>query len=67
MLYIDDLERCEPDQVVQVLQAVHLLLAMELFVVVVGVDPRWLLRSLQETLPRASWPTAVPTLETGTA
>jgi hypothetical protein len=47
VLYIDDLDRCEPDQVVAVLQAVHLLLAMDLFVVVVGVDPRWLLRSLR--------------------
>src|SRR5262249_5653185 len=37
---------CGPRQVVEVLQAVHLLLAFELFVVVVGVDPRWLLRSL---------------------
>ncbi|MFQ6397714.1 P-loop NTPase fold protein [Nocardia sp. KC 131] len=46
VLYIDDLDRCRPDQVVEVLQAVHLLLAFELFVVVVGVDPRWLLRSL---------------------
>ncbi|MEU7141001.1 P-loop NTPase fold protein [Nocardia sp. NPDC046473] len=47
VLYIDDLDRCRPDQVVAVLQAVHLLLAFELFVVVVGVDPRWLLRSLR--------------------
>src|SRR5207248_137810 len=46
VLYIDDLDRCSPRQVVDVLQAVHLLLAFELFVVVVGVDPRWLLRSL---------------------
>ncbi|KAA2252660.1 hypothetical protein F0L68_34640 [Solihabitans fulvus] len=46
VLYIDDLDRCEPEQVVEVLQAVHLLLALELFVVVIGVDPRWLLRSL---------------------
>jgi hypothetical protein len=30
-----------------VLQAVHLLLAFPLFIVVVGVDPRWLLRSLE--------------------
>jgi hypothetical protein len=30
-----------------VLEAVHLLLALELFVVVVGVDPRWLQRSLR--------------------
>lgn len=46
VLYIDDLDRCNPRQVVQVLEAVHLLLALDLFVVVVGVDPRWLLRSL---------------------
>ncbi|WP_280448991.1 P-loop NTPase fold protein [Nocardia brasiliensis] len=47
VLYIDDLDRCRPDQVVEVLQAVHLLLAFKLFVVVVGVDPTWLLRSLR--------------------
>lgn len=46
VLYIDDLDRCHPRQVVEVLQAVHLLLALELFVVVVGVDPRWLRYSL---------------------
>jgi KAP family P-loop domain/Trypsin-like peptidase domain len=47
ILYVDDLDRCPPKIVVQVLQAVHLLLAFPLFVVVVGVDSRWLLRSLQ--------------------
>jgi hypothetical protein len=47
ILYIDDLDRCSPQQVVDVLQAVHLMLALDLFVVVVGVDPRWLLRSLR--------------------
>ncbi|MGF6883684.1 O-acetyl-ADP-ribose deacetylase (regulator of RNase III) [Nocardia sp. GAS34] len=47
VLYIDDLDRCSPDQIVDVLQAVHLLLAFDLFVVVVGVDPGWLLRSLR--------------------
>ncbi|HYQ62361.1 P-loop NTPase fold protein [Actinophytocola sp.] len=46
VLYIDDLDRCDPEQVVEVLQAVHLLLALDLFVVVVGVDPRWLTRSV---------------------
>ena len=51
VLYIDDLDRCGPRQVVQVLQAVHLLLALDLFVVVVGVDPRWLTRSLQHEFP----------------
>ena len=48
VLYIDDLDRCSSRQVVDVLQAVHLLLALDLFVVVVGVDPRWLLHSLRE-------------------
>jgi len=46
VVYIDDLDRCPPDRVVEVLEAVHLLLAVRLFVVVVAVDPRWLLRSL---------------------
>jgi hypothetical protein len=48
VLYIDDLDRCPSDRVVELLEAVHLLLAFDLFVVVVGVDPRWLLHSLQE-------------------
>ena len=47
ILYIDDLDRCPPTRVVEVLQATHLLLALPLFVVVVGVDPRWLFGSLQ--------------------
>ena len=47
ILYIDDLDRCPADRVVQVLQAIHLLLAFPLFVVIVGVDSRWLLRSLR--------------------
>ena len=46
VLYVDDLDRCPPARVVEVLQAVHLLLAFPIFVVVVGVDARWLLRSL---------------------
>lgn len=48
MLYIDDLDRCRPERVVEVLEAVHMLLAFPLFIVVVGVDPRWLRRSLSE-------------------
>jgi len=46
VLYVDDLDRCDPKQVVKVLEAVHLLLAFPLFVVVVGVDARWLQHSL---------------------
>ncbi|MEO7267920.1 MAG: P-loop NTPase fold protein [Knoellia sp.] len=46
VIYIDDLDRCPASQVVQVLEAVNLLFGFELFVVVVAVDSRWLLRSL---------------------
>ena len=49
ILYIDDLDRCPADKVMEVLQAVHLLFEYPLFVVVVGVDPRWLLNSLETT------------------
>jgi hypothetical protein len=49
ILYIDDLDRCPADKVLEVLEAVHLLLAYPLFVVIVGVDPRWLLNSLSDT------------------
>jgi predicted ATPase len=48
VLYIDDLDRCPEAKVVDVLQAVHLLLALPLFIVVVGVDSRWLLHSLRQ-------------------
>jgi hypothetical protein len=46
ILYIDDLDRCPPERVVEVLQAIHIILSLPLFVVVVGVDSRWLLDSL---------------------
>lgn len=46
VLYVDDLDRCSHERVVEVLQAVNLLLTMDLFMVVVAVDPRWLLTSL---------------------
>lgn len=46
ILYIDDLDRCSPEQVVQVLQAIHVILSLPLFVVVVAVDSRWLVDSL---------------------
>jgi len=46
ILYIDDLDRCPPEMVVNVLQAIHLILAFPLFVVVVGVDVRWVSKSI---------------------
>ncbi|MBO3752412.1 hypothetical protein J5X84_40685 [Streptosporangiaceae bacterium NEAU-GS5] len=51
VLYIDDLDRCPPARVVEVLEAVHLLLAFPLFVVVVAVDTRWLTAALSRALP----------------
>jgi KAP family P-loop domain len=48
ILYIDDLDRCPPQKVVEVLRAIHLLLAFKLFVVVVAVDARWMKRSLKD-------------------
>jgi len=48
ILYIDDLDRCPEDRVVEVLEAVNLLMAFPLFVVVVGVDPRWVKTALKK-------------------
>ncbi|MGW0631995.1 P-loop NTPase fold protein, partial [Streptomyces sp. NPDC002758] len=46
IVYIDDLDRCPPARVVEMLEAIHLLLAVDLFVVVVAIDPRWLLSAV---------------------
>jgi hypothetical protein len=54
VLYIDDLDRCPPGKVLQVLEAVHLLLAFQQFVVVVAVDQRWLRAALIQQLPALS-------------
>jgi len=63
VLYVDDLDRCPPRRVVEMLEAIHLLLALELFVVVVAVDPRWLLRAIEshyrELLHRHATPAEV--------
>jgi hypothetical protein len=47
VLYIDDLDRCPPAVVVKVLEAIHLLVALPVFVVVVAVDARWLRRAIE--------------------
>ncbi|MGH3876122.1 MAG: P-loop NTPase fold protein [Actinophytocola sp.] len=47
VLYIDDLDRCAPEVVVKVLEAIHLLVALPVFVVVVGVDARWLRQAIE--------------------
>jgi hypothetical protein len=48
VLYIDDLDRCPTPQVIKVMEAVNLLFGFPLFVVVIAVDSRWLLRSLAQ-------------------
>lgn len=48
VLYVDDLDRCSEERVVEVLEAVNLLMAYPLFVVVVGVDPRWVKNALMK-------------------
>lgn len=52
VLYIDDLDRCTYEQVYAVLQAVHLLLAFKLFVVVVAVDVNWVTEALANQFGR---------------
>lgn len=47
VIYIDDLDRCQPELVVRVLESIKLLMDMPHFVVIVGVDSRWLFRSLE--------------------
>lgn len=47
VIYIDDLDRCSEQQVVQVLEAIHLMLAFPCFVVVAAVDVRWLESALK--------------------
>jgi len=46
IIYIDDLDRCPPAAVVDVIQAVQLILAFPIFVVVIGANPSSLLWAL---------------------
>ncbi len=48
VLFIDDLDRCPPLRVVEVLEAVQLLLNTKLFVIVMGLDTRYVTRALEK-------------------
>jgi len=67
VLYIDDLDRCPPDQVVKVLEAVQLLLKTPLFIVVLGLDDRYIARALEKVyggvLKRGGKPSGIDYLE----
>ncbi len=67
ILYIDDLDRCPPKRVVEVLETVQLLLKTQLFVVVLAVDDRYIARALEEVysgvLKRRGKPSGIDYLE----
>ena len=49
ILVIDDLDRCPPERVVEVLEAAQLLVKTELFVLVLAMDIRYITRALEKT------------------
>jgi hypothetical protein len=67
ILYIDDLDRCPPDRVIEVLEAVQLLLKTKLFIVVLAIDDRYIARALEEVykgvLKRKGKPSGIDYLE----
>ena len=68
VLFIDDLDRCEPNKVIDVVEALQLLVKTKLFVVVVAIDPRYVCRSLEtrkyvNILNRSTTPTGMDFLE----
>jgi hypothetical protein len=48
VVYIDDLDRCPPRRVVQVLEAVQLLVKNPLFIAVLAIDERYITRALEQ-------------------
>ena len=48
LITIDDLDRCEPEKTVEVLQAINLLLNFDSFIVCLGIDARVITRAVEE-------------------
>jgi len=48
VVYIDDLDRCPPSRVVEVLEAVQLLVKTPLFIAVLAIDERYITRALEK-------------------
>jgi predicted KAP-like P-loop ATPase len=67
VLYIDDLDRCPPHKVVEVLEAVQLLVKTSLFIVVLAIDDRYISRALEDVykgvLKRRGKPSGIDYLE----
>lgn len=47
VVYIDDLDRCPPQRVVEVLEAIQLLVKTPLFIAVIAIDERYMIRALE--------------------
>ena len=66
-LYIDDLDRCPPKTVVEVLEAVQLLVKNPLFIAILAIDERYITRALADhykgVLPLKGRPSASDYLE----
>jgi hypothetical protein len=52
VVFIEDLDRCPPDKVVEVLEATQLLVKTGLFVVVLAMDVRYVTRALEKRYER---------------
>jgi hypothetical protein len=67
ILFIDDLDRCPPDKVVEVLEAAQLLVKTRLFVVVIAIDVRYVTRALEaqykDVLVRSGEPSGLDYIE----
>lgn len=67
ILLIDDLDRCPPDKVVEVLEAAQLLVKTRLFVVVIAMDVRYVTRALEaqykDVLVRSGEPSGLDYIE----
>jgi KAP family P-loop domain len=60
VIVIDDLDRCPPAQVVEVLEAAQLLVKTRLFVVVIAMDVRYVTRALEKRYEGVLIPDGVP-------
>ncbi|MEM7009907.1 MAG: P-loop NTPase fold protein, partial [Verrucomicrobiota bacterium] len=60
VLVVDDLDRCPPPQVVQILEAAQLLVRTRLFVVVIGMDVRYVSRALEKEYTGVLVPDGTP-------
>jgi len=49
VLFVDDLDRCRPDKVVETLEALQLLVKTKLFVVVAAIDARYVTLCLEQS------------------